>query len=47
LWWIFFFEIESQELFAQVGFKPRSSWSLPPEWLGLQAWATSAELASI
>jgi hypothetical protein len=38
------FEIESHELFAQAGFKPWSSWSLPPEWLGLQAWATSPRL---
>jgi hypothetical protein len=26
-----FFEIGSGKLFAQVGFEPRSSWSLPPE----------------
>jgi hypothetical protein len=26
-----FFEIRSHKLFAQVGFKPRSSWFLPPE----------------
>jgi hypothetical protein len=37
-----FFEIGSQALFAWTGFKPRSSWSLPPEYLGLQAWATGA-----
>jgi hypothetical protein len=35
-----FFEIGSGELFAQASFKPWSSWSLPPEWLGLQVWAT-------
>jgi hypothetical protein len=33
-----FFKIGSCELFAWVGFKQWSSWSLPPEWLGLQAW---------
>jgi hypothetical protein len=32
------FEIVSHELFAQGGFEPQSSWSLPPELLGLQAW---------
>jgi hypothetical protein len=26
-----FFEIGSHELFAQAGFKPQSSWSLPHE----------------
>jgi hypothetical protein len=31
-------------LFAWAGFKLRSSWSLPPEYLGLQAWATSTWL---
>jgi hypothetical protein len=31
-----FFEIGSLELFAQAGFEPQS-WSLPPQWLGLQA----------
>jgi hypothetical protein len=35
-----FFKIGSQELFAWAGFEPQSSWSLPPELLGLQAWAT-------
>jgi hypothetical protein len=34
------FKIGSLELFALIGFKPRSSWS--PELLGLQAWATGA-----
>jgi hypothetical protein len=29
-----FFEIGSWELFAQAGFKPWSSWSLPSEYLG-------------
>jgi hypothetical protein len=38
------FEIGSCELFAWAGFKPRSSWSLPPKWLELQAWATGARL---
>jgi hypothetical protein len=28
------FEIGSLELFAQAGLEPRSSWSLPPEYLG-------------
>jgi hypothetical protein len=32
----------SRELFAQAGFEPRSSWSLPPEWLGLQAGAMAS-----
>jgi hypothetical protein len=27
----FFFEIGSHELFAQAGFEPWASWSLPPE----------------
>jgi hypothetical protein len=40
LWWIFF-KIGSHELFMWAGFKPWSSWSLPPESLGIQAWATS------
>jgi hypothetical protein len=35
-----FFEIGSLELFAQASFKLWSSWSLPPEYLGLQVWAT-------
>jgi hypothetical protein len=30
-WYWLFFEIGSWELFAQAGFKPQSSWSLPPE----------------
>jgi hypothetical protein len=30
------------ELFAWAGFEPKSSWSLPPEYLGSQAWATGA-----
>jgi hypothetical protein len=42
-----FFEIRSQELFAWAGFELRSSWSLPPEWLGLQVWSTSTRLRSI
>jgi hypothetical protein len=36
------FEIGSFKLFAQADFETRASWSLPPEWLGLQAWVTSA-----
>jgi hypothetical protein len=32
------FPIESEELFASMGFEPRPSWSLSPEQLGLQAW---------
>jgi hypothetical protein len=36
-----FFEIDSHKLFTRAGFKTQSSWSLPPELLGLQAWATS------
>jgi hypothetical protein len=39
-----FFKIGSHELFAWAGFEPQSSWSLPPEQLGLQAWATGAWL---
>jgi hypothetical protein len=31
-----FFKTESLELFAQAGFKPKSSLSLPPEQLELQ-----------
>jgi hypothetical protein len=30
LWWVFF-KIGSHKLFAQAGFEPGSSWSLPPE----------------
>jgi hypothetical protein len=37
----------SRELFAQAGFEPRSSWSLPPEWLGLQAGAMASALVSV
>jgi hypothetical protein len=33
------FETGSVKLFSQADFEPRSSWSLPHEWLGLQAWA--------
>jgi hypothetical protein len=39
-----FFEIVSLKLFAWAGFEPLSSWSLPPESLGLQAWATGTWL---
>jgi hypothetical protein len=38
-----FFEIGSCKLFAQAGFNPWSSWSLPPEKLWLQAWATHSQ----
>jgi hypothetical protein len=38
------FKIRSHELFAQAGFKPQSSWSLPLEELGLQVWATNIRL---
>jgi hypothetical protein len=30
-----FVQIESHKLFAQAGLKPPTSWSLPPEYLGL------------
>jgi hypothetical protein len=39
-----FLEIGSHKLFAWAGFKPGSSWSLPPEYLGLQVHAISASL---
>jgi hypothetical protein len=39
-----FFKIGFPELFAQAGFEWWSSWSLSPEKLGLQVWATSAWL---
>jgi hypothetical protein len=42
LWWVFF-EIGSHELFAQAGFELRSSWSLLPQQLRLQAWVTCAQ----
>jgi hypothetical protein len=32
----------SQIFFAWTGLKLWSSWSLPPKWLGLQAWATKS-----
>jgi hypothetical protein len=32
------FKIGSSKVFSQAGLKPSSSWSLPPEKLGLQAW---------
>jgi hypothetical protein len=35
------------EQFAWAGFKPWYSWSLLPESLGLQAWATSVQLSEI
>jgi hypothetical protein len=40
LWWVFS-RWGSLELFAQAGSEPQSSWSLPPEYLGLQAWSTT------
>jgi hypothetical protein len=40
----FFFKISSWELFAQVSIKPRSSRSLPTEYLGLQALSHSPRL---
>jgi hypothetical protein len=38
------FKIGSAELFAQAAFELKSSWSLPPEMLQLQAWATCSWL---
>jgi hypothetical protein len=38
-----FFKTVSHKLFAPADFKHPSSWSLPPEYLGLQTWATSAQ----
>jgi hypothetical protein len=38
-----FFKIGSHKLFAQAGFKLQSFWSLPPEYLGLQVWATGPQ----
>jgi hypothetical protein len=38
------FKVGSCQLFAWAGFKLQSSWSLPPEQLGLQVWATGAQL---
>jgi hypothetical protein len=37
------FKTGSCKLFAQAGFELWSSWSLPPEQLGLQVWATSTK----
>jgi hypothetical protein len=39
-----FFETGCSELFAGAGFELLSSWSLPPEELGLQVWATDTWL---
>jgi hypothetical protein len=39
-----FFKIGSRKLLAQAGFEPQSSWCLPPEEVGLQAWATGTQL---
>jgi hypothetical protein len=38
------FELGSCKLFSLAGFKLQFYWSLPPEWLRLQAWATRAQL---
>jgi hypothetical protein len=35
-------KVGSCKLFAQAGFKPRSSLSLPPEYVGVQVWATGS-----
>jgi hypothetical protein len=37
-------EMGSQELFAWSVLEPWSSWSRPSKWLGLQSWATGAQL---
>jgi hypothetical protein len=39
-----FFEIGFHKLFAPSDFEPWSSWSLLPEVLGLQVWATNTQL---
>jgi hypothetical protein len=41
-----FFEIGSLELFAWVCFEKWSSWSLPPENLGLVVWAPGTKLVT-
>jgi hypothetical protein len=46
LFWDGYFQDRSWELFAQAGFELGSSWSLPPEKLGLQGWAISARWGS-
>jgi hypothetical protein len=38
---VFLFELGFHKLFPRASFKPQSSWSLPPKYLGLQRWATS------
>jgi hypothetical protein len=38
------FEIGSRTLFPRAGLEPQSSWTLPSEYLGLQMWATGAQL---
>jgi hypothetical protein len=43
LWWVFFQDRVSWTIYPKV----RSSWSLPPEYLRLQAWATSTRLELI
>jgi hypothetical protein len=38
------FKIQSCKLFAQSSFELPFSWSLPPEYLGLQVWTTGTQL---
>jgi hypothetical protein len=40
-------EIGFYELFSQADFELQASWSMPPEELGLQMWATGAWLFKI
>jgi hypothetical protein len=40
---LFVMDIFKIQLFAQAGIKLKSSWSLPPESLGLQVWAPSTQ----
>jgi hypothetical protein len=45
LWWfVFFLDRVLWTFLPRFGFKPWSSWSLSPELLELQVWATSAHL---
>jgi hypothetical protein len=46
LWWVFF-KIGSHRLFARAGLEPWSSWYLPPEYLGLQVWATGTQFGLV
>jgi hypothetical protein len=39
-----FWRWRPHKLFVRVGLQPPSSWSQPPKWLELQAWATNAWL---